>query len=99
MSKGPEIRNLLQISTGHLKPETLTRFSDVDCNYLPFYGSSTPHGFFVYAHDDFECMDECPPEMLPIMTKAREMGCDYILFDCDAQLHPELFEVYDGEAA
>lgn len=93
------LRAFLDLSTGHLKPETLTYLNDKEHGQLPFYGAVTAYGWLVYAdyEDNAEARraDGCPEEIIAAMKKAREMGAEYILYDCDAEADPDLLPVYD----
>lgn len=81
------IRKFLDLSTAHLSPATLERFNGLPPDRLPFAGGPTDYGWFAYAHDENcgEGDDAIPEEMFACMTFARAQGCDYILFDCDAE--------------
>lgn len=99
-------RQFLDISSGHLSPETwewLDSQTEEASLRSParqpeILAARTRYGWFVYA-------DEAPPPPVPadlsgIMLLARKRGCEYILFDCDAApmedelpvLHPDFRE-------
>ena len=80
----PTIRKFLDLSTAHLT----TR----DCDYLEdsvvsartsTVCMSYEHGFFVYASE--EPGDDVSDNIKRAMAKARELDCDYLLFDQDAE--------------
>lgn len=81
------IRKFLDLSTAHLKPETLALLAGRTLETLPFAGAATAYGWFAYAHDDNcgEGDDRIPDEMYACMEHARRLGCDYLLFDCDSE--------------
>lgn len=82
------IRKFLDISTSHLKPETLTALTDRPLERLPFSGGPTPYGWFAYTHDE-NCGEgdaRIPDEMFACMKHARALDCDYVMFDCDSEV-------------
>jgi len=87
------LRAFLDLSTAHLKQETLVLLNE-GVERLHFVIYPTEYGWFVYAHD--ECFEdlEIPEEMVAAMKKARELGAEYINYDCDADTSPELLPVF-----
>lgn len=79
----PEIRTFLTISTAHLPMETLETFNKPLKDW-PCYGAQTEYGAFIWV-GDFENNDYLPESMHPALNKARELGCTFVLFDCDAE--------------
>lgn len=82
------VRRFLDLSTGHLKPET-HKWLDALCESqkrgdLASWASCTPFGWFVWAHDEESDLSEFPEDLRTCMAKAQAMGCDYVLFDRDA---------------
>jgi hypothetical protein len=82
------IRRFLDLSTGHLKPETRTLL-DLICEGqqrgdITSWASCTPFGWFIWAGDEESDLTEYPADLQDCMRKAQEHGCDYILFDRDA---------------
>jgi len=88
------VRRFLDISTAHLDAgdrDYLEACADPDS----CFGLSTgrmPYGWFVYATDDPGAYsdDELPPHIRAICAYARDRGCDFILFDADAGVDPNL---------
>jgi len=86
------VRKFLDLSTAHLTPrdadylegaaaewEVIARgggSASITCGRLPF-------GFFVHASD--EPCEDVPDNIRRVMARARELDCDYILFDQDAE--------------
>jgi len=94
------VRRFLDISTAHLSEEDkalLDSFAAPDSRLGPMT-VSTCYGWWMYAIDDcYE--DNCLSDNLTRICKhARKNGCDYILFDCDAETDEELpvFEEADA---
>ena len=79
------IRNFLDLSTGHLKPETRDLMLN-DPGY-PGVSMANEYGWFCYICEDNPVWDQ---DMKDCMAKARELGCLYILFDRDADLLDDL---------
>jgi hypothetical protein len=55
----------------------------------------TTHGALLGGPDDpqsfHDFADEpAPDEVLAVQLHARSLGCDYVLFDGDAEVHPQL---------
>lgn len=89
------LRAMLDISTGHIKRETLKMLEACDpLKDLKWICYATEYGWFVYAHDDEHDTLEVPEEIAKAMLYARTQGADYILYDCDSGLIPEL-EAFD----
>ncbi len=91
------IRKFLDLAAAHLTPR--------DADYLEescvrgaantsTVSSRMEHGFFVYASE--EPGDDVPGNIKRAMAKARELGCDYLLFDQDAEPCKGL-PVFDSE--
>jgi hypothetical protein len=92
------VRKFLDISTIHLTAETCKRFEDGD-----FIAQTYPHpdgpGWFMYVADpEAEDRDDpWPADLKACLQRARDHGCDYILFDCDGLEDPELPQYPDEE--
>ena len=84
------VRQFLDLSTGHLRPETREAWSAgmaVDDEAMSLV-SATQHGFFVWAGDaseGAEADEGWPHDVADCRRRARAMGCDYLLFDADAE--------------
>jgi hypothetical protein len=94
------VRRFLDLSTGHLKPETREQLEN---GHAPaaIYPHPDGYGWMLYVPcpENAGAVDEedRPAEDLQAcFDKARELRCDYILFDSDA---PELdgLPLYDDE--
>jgi hypothetical protein len=87
----PPIRQFMDIGTGHLEPGDrafLDRSSEPS-NFGGVAAMKGPYGWFVYAHDD-RLIAGISDALWAIMTNARRLGCEYVLFDADAPTHPDL---------
>lgn len=73
--------SVLDISTGHLSPETVT-ILDKHASKWPVAGWSGVHGWIIYAHD--ERPDDCPDDLWRCIEYARAHGAGYVRFDSDA---------------
>ena len=79
------VRRFLDLSTAHLQPADrsfLDHSADPDARdgVVVMRGA---YGWFVYAHDD-RCCDGISDVLWAIFRTARAHGCDYVLFDADA---------------
>jgi hypothetical protein len=89
-SREPEnVRRFLDISTGHLQPKTRWMVEE-KAVIGPIYDHPDGFGWLVYVPDpqrvaEWEGPDPIPADLIACFDKARELRCDYILFDCDAQ--------------
>ncbi len=77
-----EIRKILVRSTAHLTPATLASLN-AGTDQSPYSVDPVSYGFLLYAHD--ERPDGAPDDVWAICVKARELGCDYVKLDCDAE--------------
>lgn len=75
------IETLLVLSTAHIKPETC----NVWLQTAPFatFGKAE-YGWFVYVPDDE--LSDLPDDLRPCFALARSLDCDWVMFDCDAEL-------------
>ncbi|WP_234053659.1 MULTISPECIES: hypothetical protein [unclassified Xanthobacter] len=83
-----QIRQFLDLSIAHLSHETRDRLDLAAIGEWPVAGGRMPYGFFIYAHEEPD--DEIPNDVWACCVKARELGCEYILFDCDAAILADL---------
>ena len=98
------LRTFLDISSGHLSPESWTWLDDQLADRVlrdphcegaaKIAGGKTRYGWLVYAPEDVAV--GLPEDLTGILLKARERGAEYVLFDCDAEvmtdqpiLHPD----------
>jgi hypothetical protein len=95
------LRAMLDLSTEHLRPETIARLNALENSELPFSGGSTQYGWLVYAPHpaDIEAhlkeYPNSPPEILEAMKKARELGADYVNYDFEASGDPDILPVFE----
>ena len=96
------IRHFLDVSSGHLSPETWAWLDSAladardpgNDNAALLAGGRTRYGWFVYAPED--APEGFPTDLLAVLNTARAQGAEYVLFDCDAVpdqdlpvLHPD----------
>lgn len=89
----PATRQFLELATVHLTPATQGWLTTVgrkiahgDAFYSHWVGI-TPYGWVIFADLDPE-IDL--PDLRAAVDRARALGAEYILFDCDAPADPEL---------
>jgi hypothetical protein len=93
----PPIRGSLEVSTRHLRLED-RRFLDDATSRHAMHSTAAMRGVFgwlIYAHHERTCSG-LSDTLWTIMVRARDLGCDYVLFDLDAPIHPEL-PVFDED--
>lgn len=76
------VRKFLDLSTGHLTPATRNRLDSTELLGWPVAGGRTAYGYFIYAHEEDD--EEIPDDVWECCQKARELDCEYLLFDADA---------------
>ncbi|MER8376664.1 hypothetical protein [Mesorhizobium sp. M1409] len=85
--KDLEIHKFVVVSTAHVSEATAKRLDHTPAKDWPCAGGPyAEYGWFVYAHDENSGPGEnaIPADLFDVMTWARRQGCEYILFDCDA---------------
>ncbi|MDX5370679.1 MAG: hypothetical protein LPL29_15015 [Alphaproteobacteria bacterium] len=84
------IRKFLDISTGHLTVHTREMIDagkyDDTLSYTPWHD----YGWFVWVPTDQFTYAGCSTDLRNCFDRAKALGCDYILFDRDAQRDEEL---------
>jgi hypothetical protein len=100
----PNIRAFLDVSNGHLSPETWAWLDaqttdeavrDPDNKVgTELLGGRTRYGWLVYAHE--HATEPVPADLVAVMRLARGLGCEYVLFDCDAPPTPDLPLLHPG---
>lgn len=83
-----EIGRYLVLGTMHVSMKTaamLDKWALLDPASRPLGVASTHYGWFIPTRD-VEGADRLsiPDELLAAMALGRGLGCDYLLFDCDA---------------
>ncbi len=95
------LEKILILSTAHLSVATLDYLNATHSDLWPHSGNRVDYGFLMYAHDERPTFDpgkKCPDEVWACCVKARELGADWLKFDCDADEIDGL-EVFDhGDA-
>ncbi|HDR9174327.1 hypothetical protein [Burkholderia vietnamiensis] len=80
----------LDVSTGHVTAETMDWFDDGKCSAL----TVAPYTYGAFVSVPFAASDiddvECPEDLKTVLKFARNLGCDVIRFDADADTLVEL---------
>lgn len=89
------IRKFLDISTAHLSVETREWLSGFDWSRDGPTGGATAYGWLIHASDQRETlvggkMEPFPNDLWHVFEYARTVECDYVNFDCDAEIIDEL---------
>ncbi|MCF6303854.1 MAG: hypothetical protein L3J33_00580 [Rhodobacteraceae bacterium] len=94
------IRYMLDISTGHLTEDTRKRLGEDSVNFfigkpcsLPFAVKGSSYGWFIDVRDAAERSisgKPYPSDIIDCYGLALKLDCSFILFDRDAERHPNL---------
>lgn len=84
------IRKLLDISTGHVSKETRDLLNEGEGGSPHIWAIPHEYGWFVRAHDEAEDLAQTPDDLVTVMRYAKQLDCDWIKFDCDADFVEEL---------
>ncbi len=79
-----QVRTFLDITTGHLPKRICERLG----SYEAVVAYETTWGWFMWVPQDPDDPDNTagvPAEVLAVQRYARRYGCDYVLFDSDAE--------------
>jgi hypothetical protein len=85
------LRIFYDCSTAHLCPATRD-FLEAEAAGQDDLIAATPYGWFLWA--DEKPSKELPSDLAAIIRRARKLGAEYVLFDCDAPLNDE-FPVFE----
>lgn len=90
----PVIRSLMQISTAHLPEKHGSELSDESLDKNAFLSASAlEYGVLLWVPSDPEKYYEgqgIAPEIMTIMVYARSNGAEYVHFDRDHEIAPDL---------
>lgn len=82
------VRKFLDLSTAHLDAEGRDHLEQGGEGMVVY---PTAYGWFVYVSEaDALASYTVPQCLLDILDRARQLGCDYVLLDCDAEEDSEL---------
>ncbi len=94
------IRYMLDISTGHLTEDTRKRLGEDSVNFfigkscsLPFAVKGSSYGWFIDVRNAAERSISgrpYPSDIIDCYSLALDLDCSFILFDRDAERHPNL---------
>lgn len=85
----------LDVSTIHVLPEVLLALENDWYDNIVAY--PYPEGVWVYAHDDYGCIEGTEAiKLWPLFQYARSLGCDWIKLDADGMEHDELENFEDA---
>lgn len=87
----PTIRKLLDLSTSHLPPHLADQLASI----AGVIAYRLEYGWLLWVPNDPDdsaqgCDDGPPAEVLAVQRYARGHGCDYVLFDADADTVADL---------
>ena len=83
-----EIRKFLTLSTSHVTNDTRRILDESKLTDWPVFGFQGVFGWVIYAHEETD--ETIPEELWRVMQYARANGCDYIMFDADADMIDDL---------
>ncbi len=94
------VKHMLDLSTGHLTEDTRRRMGEDSRNFfvgkpcsLPFAVKGSSYGWFIDVRDAAErsySKIPYPSDIVDCYELAIRYGASFILFDRDAERHPEL---------
>lgn len=89
MPRSANVRKFLDLSTAHLPREILESLPELTVAY------PTEYGALLWVPEDLEDYyggldQDIPEELRRVVVYARELDCDYILFDSDALIDDNL---------
>lgn len=83
-------RNVVVLSTMHVKPETWAALDATAHADLPFSGGRIGYGWYIYAHEHSDLRLDFIPELYACLAFARANGFDYVQFDQDEDPRDDL---------
>lgn len=83
ITKRPEIRRVLVLSTGHAEPSTIHYFTD------DTFIATHDYGAYFYVPEDFDDV-EVPDDLRIVLEFARKLNCDEVKFDSDGRFLADL---------
>lgn len=87
-----EITKMLTVSTAHITKETADL---LDCDVSRVVYQKDDFGWFIHIPDDFDLEEyDIPQELLKLIKFAKDIECDWLCLDCDAEAL-EYFETYE----
>ena len=93
------LRVFYDCSTAHLCPATRDFLEAESARQVELI-AATPYGWFLWAEEN--PVKQIPSDLAAVIRRARALGAEYVLFDCDAPLSSEfpIFEEFSprGEA-
>ncbi|MCL4743870.1 MAG: hypothetical protein KJZ83_00495 [Burkholderiaceae bacterium] len=90
----PNIRYFLDLSTAHLTEDTRKRWSDGEFDKVLSYDAND-YGWWLWTGTENEMLGDIPEDLMTVIAYARNIGCDWIKFDCDGE-HVAGLTVYDS---
>lgn len=87
------VRKFLDISTGHVRPDTMDLINSGAMSSNTLAGE---HGAMLHVPSEPDLNPNHTADLLLIFEYARKHDCDYVLLDGDAELIDELPDHSDG---
>lgn len=88
------IKKILEINGGHISKETANTLSS-EPEFVNLFIQELDYGWMLSECEDTDLDTEWRHnDLREIMLKARELGCDYVILDADAECLDDL-NVYD----
>jgi hypothetical protein len=86
------VRQFLDLSTRHLPDRFATQVNLTECDGLVVY--EMRYGWLLWVPEDPDAREDfgpdVPHEVLVVQRYARSLGCDYVMFDRDGPVDPQL---------
>lgn len=85
-----DIRSFLILSTIHVPQSVAQMLDQTPREEWPLCGGHwSSYGWFLWCHEE-DVEGNIPPELMVVFDFARSKGCNYVLFDCDADQRDDL---------
>ena len=90
----PRVRTFLDLSTAHLTEETRLRWANGEFDKFLTYVAD-PYGWWLWTGSEEGLLQQVPADIHAVVAYARNLGCDWIKFDRDAEIVNDL-PVYES---
>lgn len=83
-----EIRKFLTLSTAHVTDDTRRILDESKLTDWPVFGFQGVFGWVIFCHEEKD--ETIPEDLWRVLEYARAKGCEYVMFDADADMIDDL---------